>query len=84
MKIFAINNAGAGYADQVDVEPGTTVQTLFNKMVPGGQSEDYLIRVNRLPATRDQVLQEGDRASFTAVKIQGAHRARMDPRRRAR
>jgi hypothetical protein len=31
-----------------------------------------LIRVNRQPAAADQVLQDQDRVSFTAVKIEGA------------
>ena len=75
MKILAINNLGAGYADHMEVEPGTTVQKLFSQMVPSGRPEDYLIRVNRLPAAKDQVLQEGDRVSMTAVKIEGAQAA---------
>ena len=33
---------------------------------------DYLIRVNRLPVSGDQVLQPGDRISITPTKIQGA------------
>ena len=37
--------------------------------------EDYLIRVNRLPAGADQVLHEGDRVSMTPTKIEGAARA---------
>jgi hypothetical protein len=39
------------------------------------KSEDYLIRVNRLPASADQILQEGDRVSMTPTKIEGARRA---------
>ena len=33
---------------------------------------DYLIRVNRLPASADQKLQDGDRVSMTPTKIEGA------------
>jgi hypothetical protein len=36
--------------------------------------ENYLIRVNRQPASRDQVLVEMDRVSFTPTKIEGAYR----------
>ncbi len=75
MKILAINNNGAGYADHMEVEAGTTVQKLFSRVVPSGRAEDYLIRVNRLPSSRDQILQEGDRVSFTPVKIEGARAA---------
>jgi hypothetical protein len=67
-----INNEGAGFADFIDVEPGTTVEQLFTEQVKSGKPGDYLIRVNRLPTHRDQVLQEGDRISITARKIEGA------------
>ena len=51
---------------------GTTVEKLFAERVPYGKAHDYLIRVNRQPVTADQVLQEGDRVSFTPTKIEGA------------
>jgi len=66
-----INNDGGGFADHIEVTEGTTVQRFFDDRV-GGKAGDYLIRVNRQPVSRDQVLQEGDRVSFTPVKIEGA------------
>ena len=72
MKVLYINNNGGGFADYIEVPEGTTVQQLFGQRVTSGRPEDYLIRVNRLPAAADQVLQEGDRVSFTPVKIEGA------------
>ncbi len=72
MKILYINNDGAGFADHIEVEAGTTVSKLFAQRVPAGKASDYLIRVNRQPAAADQVLQERDRISFTPVKIEGA------------
>ncbi len=72
MKILVINNDGGGFADYVDVEPGTTVSGLFERQLAGRRPENYLIRVNRQPAPRDQPLTEGDRVSFTPVKIEGA------------
>ena len=72
MRIMCINNNGAGFADYLDIAEGTTVQTLFSEQVPGGNPHDYLIRVNRQPATADQVLCANDRVSFTPVKIEGA------------
>jgi hypothetical protein len=42
--------------------------------MPGGRPHNYLIRVNRLPASADQVLHEQDRVSFTPTKIEGAGR----------
>ena len=72
MRILAINNLGGGYADYLDIDPGTTVDKLFARMVPSGRAEDYLVRVNRQPVARDYVLQEGDRVSITPLKVEGA------------
>ena len=71
MKILFINNHGGGYADHVEVAAGITVRTLFEERV-SGKPADFLIRVNRQPASADQVLQEGDRVSITPTKIEGA------------
>jgi sulfur carrier protein ThiS len=75
MKVLFINNDGGGFADHIDVAAGTTVQALFAERLPGRKPEDYLIRVNRQPVGRDQVLQEGDRVTMTPTKIEGARRA---------
>ena len=72
MKIMYINNDGGGFADHIEVAEATTVQQLFRQRMPHGDPGNYLIRVNRLPASADQVLHEGDRVSFTPVKIEGA------------
>ncbi len=72
MKILFINNDGGGFADHIDVESQTTVAKLFEQRIEGGKAHDYLIRVNRQPAAADCVLREGDRISFTPVKIEGA------------
>jgi len=74
MKVLFINNDGGGYADHIEIEPRTTVAALFAQRLPGCKPEDYLIRVNRLPCSADQVLQEGDRISMTPTKIEGAAR----------
>jgi hypothetical protein len=71
MKVLFINNDGGGFADYIEVEPGTTVAKLFDDRI-GGKPADYLIRVNRQPVASDYVLQEGDRASCTPTKIEGA------------
>ena len=72
MQILLINNDGAGFADHTEVAEGTSVSALFAEKMPGRKAADYLIRVNRLPVSGDQVLQPGDRVSITATKIQGA------------
>lgn len=74
MKILFINNNGGGFADHINVAEGSTVRQLFEQRIPGGKPENYLIRVNRLPASSDQVLQAGDRVSVTPVTIEGALR----------
>jgi hypothetical protein len=72
MKILYINNDGAGFADYVEVAPGTSIAAFFGDRLPHGKPQDYLIRVNRQPVASDHVLQEGDRISLTPVKIAGA------------
>ena len=72
MKVLFINNDGGGFADHIEVTEGSTVRELFAREVPHGKADQYLIRVNRQPAPSDQVLREGDRVSFTPVKIEGA------------
>jgi hypothetical protein len=72
MKILFINCSGGGFADHLEIAEGTTVGTLFCEHVPHGKPSDFLIRVNRQPAPANQVLQPGDRISFTPVKIEGA------------
>ena len=72
MRLLFINNDGGGFADGIDAAEGTTVAQLFAERMPGRKAADYLIRVNRLPVSGDQVLQPGDRVSITATKIQGA------------
>ena len=72
MQILLINNDGSGFADHTEVAEGTSVSALFAEKMPGRKAGDYLIRVNRLPVSSDQILQPGDRVSITATKIQGA------------
>jgi hypothetical protein len=72
LKILFINCDGAGFADHLEIADATTVGKLFAQQAPHGRPADYLIRVNRLPAAADQVLQPGDRISFTPTKIEGA------------
>ncbi|CAN5166752.1 hypothetical protein BH11PLA2_BH11PLA2_53020 [soil metagenome] len=73
MKIMFINNDGSGFADNLEIADGTSVSELFIEKLPGRKASDFLIRVNRQPSTSDQVLQPGDRVSFTPSKIEGAN-----------
>jgi len=72
MKILVINNDGGGFADYIDVPHGTTVNELFERQMGQTKADHYLIRVNRQPVPRDQILTEGDRMSITPTKIEGA------------
>jgi len=72
MRILWIDNDGGGFADYVDAADGLTVEQFFHEKMPGRQAEDYLIRVNRQPVAREQVLREGDRITFAPTKIEGA------------
>ena len=72
MKVLVINNQGGGFADYVEVPEGITVRDMFQREVRLGKPDQYLIRVNRQPVASDQVLHEGDRISFTPIKIEGA------------
>lgn len=72
MRCLFINNDGGGFAEYVEVAPGATVSQFIAKQLSGRDPNDYMIRVNRLPAAADQVLQENDRISCTPNKITGA------------
>jgi len=72
MRIFFVNNLGAGFADHIEVAEGTTIGQLFEQQMPHEKPGDFLIRCNRQVCPADQVLQEGDRVSITPLKIEGA------------
>ena len=71
-RILFLNNLGGGFADHTDVPENTTVEAFFADKLPDQDPADYLIRVNRQPAAKDQVLQEGDRVTVTPTKVEGA------------
>ena len=72
MRIYYINNVGAGFAEHTEVANGTTLGALFSERMPGSDPRNYLIRVNRQPAAANEVLTEGCRVSITPTKIEGA------------
>lgn len=72
MRLLFVNNDGGGFADHIDVDADITVAQLFEQRLPGRKACDFLIRVNRQPASADQVLHEGDRITFTPIKVEGA------------
>lgn len=85
MKILFLNNSGGGFADYVEAEEGTSIETFLTRHVHGYKPGDLLIRVNRQPVAKDYALQDGDRVSATPVKIEGAkHMASQVVRRKPR
>jgi sulfur carrier protein ThiS len=72
MKVLFLNNDGGGFADYVEIDENTSVDQFFALKLPESKSEDYLIRVNRQPVSKETTLQDGDRISVTPVKIDGA------------
>ena len=72
MRLLYINNDGAGFADYVNVNEGTTVEQFFKDKMQGSKPDDFLIRVNRQPVPRDYILKEGDRVTITPTKVEGA------------
>lgn len=71
MKVMYLNNDGGGFANEVEVDEGTTVSEFFNREIGGG-ADNYLIRVNRQTVNSGYVLIEGDRVTVTPTKIEGA------------
>jgi len=72
MNILLINASGAGFADHIEIDEGTTAEQLFHRHVGAGRESQYLVRINRMPVARDQILQAGDRVSITPLRIEGA------------
>jgi hypothetical protein len=70
--IYFLNHSGAGFADRIEVEQGTTIGQLFASKMPGSDPRDYLVRLNRQPTAADEVLTPDCRVSVTPLKIQGA------------
>jgi len=71
MKIYLIQNDGAGFSGEIDVPTGTTVRALFEQRCSGKNSKSYVIRVNQKTCKGKDVLKEGDRVSFTPSKVEG-------------
>jgi hypothetical protein len=72
MRLFFINNDGAGFADEIEVADGTTIGQLFLDRIRDRAASDYLIRVDRQVVPSNHVLTPGCRVSITPVKIDGA------------
>src|SRR5215213_4622471 len=72
VKILFVNNDGGGFADYIELPHGTSVQELFDQKMRGAKASNYLIRVNRQPAAKDQVLVVGVPVSMSPTELEGA------------
>lgn len=70
--IKLLNAHGNGFTDTVKVTGGTTLGELFDEVTRKASPSSYQITVNREPADRGYLLQDGDRVSITPAKIEGA------------
>jgi len=71
------NNDGSGFANNVEVETGTTVQEFFKaRMGWTADPKNYVIRVTRgetrFTPTAGEALRDKDRVSILPSKIEGA------------
>ena len=71
IKIHVVNNEGAGFAKDVEVVAGSTVEQ-YVKLAVTAEPNRYRIHVNGQPATSSQVLRSGDRMVITPMKVAGA------------
>lgn len=76
-RILFVNNDGGGFSDYVVVDDGTTVGRFFAREMPNADPSAYLIKVNGVTPTRDQVLVNGDKLTIVPVKITGASQVRI-------
>ena len=72
MKIEVISGHGDGHVKYLEVAEGTTIAELIAAQFPDADISMQLTRVNRLQASVEQVLRDGDRLTVTPLDIEGA------------
>jgi len=72
MKIQVISGHGDGKIKLLEVAEGTTIAELLSAQFPDADISIHLLRVNRLPASVEQLLSDGDRLTVTPLGIAGA------------
>lgn len=76
-RIQVINNDGGGFAEDKTVGEGTTLGQFFGTYMKDSEPNQFLIRVNRAPASAEQTLQDGDVLSITPNKVEGGRTSRV-------
>lgn len=73
MVINFVNNDGAGFAGELSIPEGTTIDKLFyDKMGSDADPLSYHIKVNRDVVAPGYVLKNGDRVSIVPAKVEAA------------
>ena len=57
-----------GFAEYIDLDQCMTIEEFCARYVRNSDEEDYLIRVNGLPITRDYLLKNNDRVTIIALE----------------
>ena len=76
IKIMLVSNKGAGFAREVTIREGTTIEEYFAQE-QGGSAADFKVRVNRTPVQEGfinagYVLQPGDQVTIAPANVEGA------------
>lgn len=71
MRIKFINNNGGGFADEVTVPEGMSIEQFVQERI-GANYRDYNIRVNRQEVVGTETLRQGDTVSVIPVAGQVA------------
>lgn len=72
MNVLFLNNDGEGFAKRIEIGSETRLDDFLVENIDGFNADNFVIRVNRQPAERTYVLQDGDRISASPRKIEGA------------
>jgi len=67
-----LNGAGQGFGTTVQANDHTELKDFLEMHAPGSDPQNFLIRVNGQIATKNTILQDGDRVSMTPTKVAGA------------
>jgi hypothetical protein len=49
MQVLLLNNDGAGFADYIEIDTGTTIEQMLGEQLPHRGPDELLVRVNRQP-----------------------------------
>ena len=71
INVLFVNNAGGGYAKEVPVEEGTTLEEFFNDQMGEVDSGKFQVSLNGQGALGSTVLASGNRVTVTPTNVKG-------------